>query len=389
MASKKNKKNKSVVEVMKIKFDNDIQKPNTKEDKRNGIIKYGDNNLYPDFLLNLFIEGSSTHSAIINRKISLISGQGFKKVTSPELITFIKNNRGSNPLGDIVKLSTADYEVFNAFAIMARWNDDKTLVAAIDYVPVHKVRKGIEKNTWFTSDNWKNPSKPASNTLEHKEFNANPLPTNFDEYTDDEKRMELSQIVYFKRLSIGSDSYPNVSYSAAIRDILSDSAISDFTLNQIKTNFLGGYHLHMASGIPEPEEMKQTKEDFVRQHTGENAQSVVLTFGNPEDKPATLTPLPSTNNQEAYLAVGVQVTEKIMIAHSVTDPQLFGIRVPGALGGRAEQQESLEIFQSAVIRPIQSDIENVFNRLASVNKATEDLKLAEYSIIDKEEETTT
>jgi len=383
-----NKKNKSAVEIMNIQFAQDTQKLTTKEDKRLGIVKYGTNNLYPDFLLDLFIEGSSTHTAIINKKVSLVSGQGFDKAQTPALKSFINNYRGSNPLGDITKLISADYEVFNAFCLQIRWNSDKTIISAIDYIPVHKVRKGIAKNTWYTSDNWSSPRKPVSNTVMHRALSTTPLPQNFDTFTPENKRLELAQIVYFKRLSIGSDNYPNVSYSSAIRDIMSDSAISDFTLNQINGNFLAGYHLHISSGIPEPEEMRQVKKSFIDQHTGADAQPVVLTFGEPDHKPATLTPLPSTNNQEAYVSVGKEVVQKIMIAHQVTDPQLFGIRTEGALGGKAEQQESLEIFQSSVIRPIQSDIENVLNRLSNVNGITEELKLAEYSIIDKSDQTT-
>jgi hypothetical protein len=232
------------------------------------------------------------------------------------------------------------------------------------------------------------PKKPSSNTIKHKAFNTNPLHAEFETFTPENKRLELSQVLYFKRLSIGSDNYPNVSYSSAIRDIMSDSAISDFTLNQINSNFLAGYHLHISSGVPEEVEMAQVKKSFIDQHTGADAQPVVLTFGEPGDNPATLTPLPSTNNQEAYISVGKEVVQKIMIAHQVTDPQLFGIRTEGALGGKAEQQESLEIFQSSVIRPVQSDIENVLNRLTNVNGITEELKLAEYSIIDKSEQTT-
>jgi len=379
---------KSAIELMNIKFANDIQKLSTKEDKRLGIVKYGSNNLYPDFLLDLFIEGSSTHTAIVNRKVALVSGQGFDKAQTPALQSFIANNRGSNPLGDIAKLISANYEVFNAFSLMIRWNSDKTIIAAIDYIPVHKVRKGIADNTWYTSDNWSMPKKPSSNTMMHKAFNTNPLHAEFETFTPENKRLELSQVLYFKRLSIGSDNYPNVSYSSAIRDIMSDSAISDFTLNQINSNFLAGYHLHISSGVPEEVEMAQVKKSFIDQHTGADAQPVVLTFGEPGDNPATLTPLPSTNNQEAYISVGKEVVQKIMIAHQVTDPQLFGIRTEGALGGKAEQQESLEIFQSSVIRPVQSDIENVLNRLTNVNGITEELKLAEYSIIDKANQTT-
>ncbi len=160
------------LEVASMSFSADVQTPSFKEDKKAGIIKYGGNNLYPDFLLDMFINGSAKHSAIINKKVSMVSGQGFEKIQTKELKRFVNNVRGSHSLEDMSKLLSADYEVFNAFAMVIRWNSDKSKIAAIDYVPVHKVRKGIADNTWFVSDNWQHYKKSESNTRIYKAFNG-------------------------------------------------------------------------------------------------------------------------------------------------------------------------------------------------------------------------
>ena len=68
------------LEVASMSFSADVQIPTFKEDKQAGIIKYGANNMYPDFLLSMYVNGSAKHSSIINKKVSMISGQGFEKI---------------------------------------------------------------------------------------------------------------------------------------------------------------------------------------------------------------------------------------------------------------------------------------------------------------------
>jgi len=56
----------------------DIHSPVFSVDKQANIIKYGKNNLYPDFLLDLFLNKSGKHRAIIEKKVTMIAGQGWE-----------------------------------------------------------------------------------------------------------------------------------------------------------------------------------------------------------------------------------------------------------------------------------------------------------------------
>lgn len=379
---KDNKKKLSAVENVMVDFTADIQKPTMKEDKRGGFIKYGSDNLYPDFLLDLFINKSNKHNSIITRKVNMATGQGFSNVMTPELSRFVDNFRGSHPLDDMVKLLNTDFEVFNAFALIARWNLDKTKVVSLDYVPVHKVRLGVEEDTFFVSDNWQHYKKVESNTRMYRKIDGKPVPENA---TKEEQRLALSQMIYHSEMTIGSDYYPNVGYQSAINYILADYEIGKFTINNIKSNFVGGYQLHFEGEVPEAHERAAIKRAFLAEYTGSEASSVVMTWGDEGNK-VTLTPLPTSGNEGAFLEVEHQVRTNIFIAHSVVNPMLFGIQEAGSLGGRDELQESLEIFQTTSIRPRQLSLENVLNRVLRINGVNDEIKLGEYTFVDKEEE---
>lgn len=378
------KNSTGAVEVLPLNFAENIQKPSFKEDKKSGIVRYGDDNLYPDFLLDLFVNKSNKHHAIINRKVSMISGQGFEAITDPTLQGLIDNFRGSHPMEDMVKLLSTDLEVFNAFAYLVRWNEDKSKIAAIDYVPVHKVRKGLAENTWYVSDNWKHYKKEESNTKMYKSLDPSPVA---DDASDEERRLGLIQMVYFGNLSIGTDCYPHVEYQSAINYIAADYEISKFTLNNIKNNFVGGYHVGFRGDIPEADERADVKKSFTKEYTGSEASSIIFTWNEAEGNATTFTPLPTSGSEDAFLAVEQQVRENIFVAHGITNPLLMGIMVPGSLGGKDELQESLEIFNITSIRPKQSIIERSLSRIGRINGSTQNLILAEYTFIDKAEET--
>jgi hypothetical protein len=56
------------------------------------------------------------------------------------------------------------------------------------------------------------------------------------------------------------------------------------------------------------------------------------------------------------------VREKILTAHRITSPEIFGIMTPGKLGGKDEVTDAYLLFLNTVIRPYQqillSEIEN-------------------------------
>src|ERR1044071_7073497 len=105
--------------VMRISFA-DSRVPEFKEVRYKEWILYGENNLYPDYLLYLYNK-SSKHGAIINAKSKYIFGNGLVSKSMPLTAEGTKFspvvNRKGETLNDIVKKSIKDVEIHGGF----RW----------------------------------------------------------------------------------------------------------------------------------------------------------------------------------------------------------------------------------------------------------------------------
>lgn len=367
----------------------DLSSANFEIDNRTKVVKWGKNNLLPDFLIKVSKTKSTKHAAIISRKCKMIAGSGFVEPESQAAKDFIKNRFSKHDLNEISKMCANDYEVLNMYALGIRWNSDKTRIAAIDYIPAHKVRKSIVSGLWKISDNWEAPNQKSSNTQIKQEFNSNPLPEEFETMSDKEKKFELNQILVYKNTQIAAEAYPSPTYAAGLDWILADASIATFTLNMIKKNFTGGYHINIATGIPEEDERKSEKKKFKKEYAGESGESIIITFSEPDSPNVpTLNPLPSTGNEEIYNETEKRAQENIFIVHEVTNPALFGIRIAGELGGKNNLQESLEIFQVVYVDQRQNDIESSFNLIGKINLINEELQLKTFSLeVDDDDST--
>ena len=366
----------------------DIHSPTFKEDKKANIYRYGDNNLYPDFLLDLFLNKSGKHRAIIEKKVTMIAGQGWEfDRTNKEALDFWSNTRGSGDLDELAVLNSTDDEVFYYAALIVRWNGDRTKISAIDFVPAHKLRKGLKPRSWWISDNWQHYKKPESKTRKYIELNQKPgFPSGYAEMKEPEQRLHLAQIVVFKNVTIGSDAYPHVPYQPFIHYLLSDYQVGKFTLNNIKNGYTGGYHIDFVGEVPEETERRATKRAWLREYTNSEGSNVVFTWTPPDTaRGTTLTPLPTNGSEDAFLNVDHQILDNIFIAHRVTSPLLFGFREAGSLGGKQELLEALSITQGTEISPKQRKIEKVYNMLARINGITTPFKLRKYTIEQPEE----
>ena len=106
-----------------IKFEN-IKVPEFKEVKGKDWISYGDNNLYPEYLIELALR-SAKHSAILSGKVNYIYGGGLEaKTTGASLAQIAKANefiRQVNADGFLRKM-IQDFEWFNGFYVEPIFN---------------------------------------------------------------------------------------------------------------------------------------------------------------------------------------------------------------------------------------------------------------------------
>jgi len=122
--------------------------------------------------------------------------------------------------------------------------------------------------------------------------------------------------------------------------------------------------INFNNGIPHPEE-RQTIEDLIQaKFTGtDNAGRFMVSFNDdPATKP-TLDIIDISNLHDKYEYVAEYVQDRILVAHRVTSPLLFGIRTQnnGFSSQSEEMKTAFSILQTMTISPFQNLILNALD----------------------------
>lgn len=339
------------------------------EANRNGKwINYGNDNTYPEYLLDVFHNRSNKHKAIINRKVDMMVGNGIDATTA-ELQKFIRNVWSDKDMEQIAIRIAFDLEIMNGFSLYVRWNIEGTRIVAVDYLPFHKCRLSVDETEVLVSKDWKNVRKTENKPDSYILFN----PKAAKEYP--------TQVFYYTEETNGVDYYPLPYYSSTLTWIELDYEIGNFHLSSVRNGFMPGFILNFATGIPTMEEMETAYKEFERKYTGsDNAGKFILTFSEGQDGKPELIPISLNDSDERFILLQDQLKEEIFVGHSVTNPQLFGIRVPGELGGKDQLLESLAIFESVYVSNRRKVIEKQLDKISKFAGVIEPIKFRKYTI---------
>lgn len=351
-----------------INFNENVELPTFEVRREGDYVRFGSDNLYPNYLIDVYHKRSNKHKAIINRKVDMIAGNGFASTTGDAKL-FIDNFWGEHSLEEILVDVALDFELFDGFALKVRWNKLGTKISAIDYIPFSDCRISADGESVFVSEDWANIRKKSNRPAIYPIFNPA------------KAKNETTQIYYYYTKSVGIKHYPLPNYSSTLNWIELDYEISNFHLNSARNGFMPSFILNFATGIPTAEEMEDAHKTFKRKYSGtSNAGKFILTFSEGQDQKPTLEPINLSDSDERFILLHKEMRDEIFIGHNVTNPQLFGIRVAGELGGKDQLLESLAIFQSTYINKRQKTIAKQFNKLAKWAGVTVPLELNTYSI---------
>lgn len=317
-----------------------IETPKFIEKRNQDWVSFGEDNLYPNLLLELY-QTSAIHSTAINSKADAVKGEGL--VNIGETIVNSKNET----LNDIFAKLVLDQCIYGAFALNVRWARGGQKIAEIYHLPVKNVRSGKlneddEVMEYYYSNKWENTRKYKPKV--YPSFNA--IKT---------KGEYASQIYYAVNYSGGNETYNLPSYVGALNDIDLDSRISRYHNAQIQNGLSPSLWVNFPNGEPEESIQRRMFDDLNESYAGENnAGRLILTFSEDSNTAPQITPIQSTNDG-LYTTLEERVTSRVLTAHRITSPLLVGIRTTGAgLGSNSEEIDTaFTHFMSTVIEPIQ------------------------------------
>jgi hypothetical protein len=288
---------------------------------------------------------STTNSACIEGIADLIYGKGI----------YSKSPAFNNVLQKLIpqeetKRVAFDLKLYGNACYQVYWNDEHTKIIKMYHIPVQTIRAEKIGNSprienFYYCIDWNDQKK----IKEKKKIPA---------FGTSNEKMEL---LYIKNYSPGLYYYSLPDWVAAMQFAISEGEISNLHLNNITNGFLPAVMLNFNNGVPAPEE-RQTIEDLVQaKFTGtDNAGRFMLSFNDdPATKP-TLDVIDISNLHEKYDYVAEYTQDRILVAHRVTSPLLFGIRTKnnGFSSQSEEMKTAFSILQTMTISPFQNLILN-------------------------------
>lgn len=331
----------------------EAKQPEYKEKKGEGYMQYGQNNDYPQYLLDLFNK-SAKHNAIVRGKVNYIVGNGWAGEQP-----IVKQVNREETLNDLTKKVALDLELFGGAYIQVIWGVLGETIAELWHCDYTKIRTNKDNTQFWYKEDWKANKEKAE---VYSAFNP--------------KNPTGVQILYVKEYRPGMNVYSLPGYFGALNYIESDVEVSKHVLGNAQTGFSASKLITLPNGEPSPDEKRAVSRQFDNMYTGADGKKYLLAFVNDATRKPIVDDLGASDlTKEDFSRVDELIQTNIFSGHQITSPDLFGIAVPGQLGNRQQMRDSYEIFNNTYVRYKQMQLEGVFNMLGQYAGITEELKI--------------
>lgn len=332
------------------------------------IVNWGKDNIFPNWLKSLRYK-SVMHQKILDTKIKLASGYGWMDL--PEEI--LNNFDSPDDLNDILVKIMSDLIEFGGFAIKLTLSNNKTNIVDVDFIPLECLRVVLPKSKL----------KKDIEFVKISDWTKNDKKEKYRLYTEDiEVRSHYDYLVYYYNPS--NQFYPISSWISAQTIIELEHEIDKFYINSIKNGFFTSKLISIYQNADmTPEEKIDEIRGFRRNLEGSsNVNKVLFQYFTDKDQIPSIQNLSDQNVDHSKFVTlqNDRVSSGIMTAHGITNPALMGIRIPGQLGSSKELIDSLMIFQSIEIDPLQKLIEDTFKYIKKIDFTINKFKI--YSKIE-------
>ena len=334
-------------------------------------VSFGEDNLYPNYLLELFL-GSAINGALIKSIGAMIYGEGLAATNADESeankesflrLTELLHNSDDDVLKDLAM----DLKLFGGCYVNVIWSRDRSKIAKLLHIPAQYIRSGKmvdgEIDTYYYSADWSKARKSEYRPRPYAAFNT-------------EDRTQASQILMIR------DKNPALFYGfapdyvAATDWIQMELEIAQFHLSNITSGMTPSMHVGFSNGVPTEEERRTIERQLNQKFAGSgNAGKILLTFNDGKDTAPIIEPIQMNDAQSAWEGMSKQAVNQILAGHRVTSPILFGVRAEGGgLGNNADElRDAFSLFSNSVVKPFQNILIRGLEKIFRINDINLDL----------------
>ena len=343
------------------------------EDKRNDWVNYGEANDFYQYLIDAYNK-STTNNAIINNIVKLSYGKGLKARDAklkPEMFAKFISMFGKGCIKKVIK----DYKILGNAAFQILYKDGKREIGRVEHIPAQLLRAGKcndkgEITHYFYSDNWADTKKYEPKAIPAFGYGG---------------KNELVEILFIQNYTIGAKYYGEVDYKGGLPYCKLEEEIAEYLINEVQNSFAPTTIVNFNNGVPDEEKQEIIANKVKGTLTGSRGKKVVVGFNDDETKKTTVDSIPLNDAPEHYSYLSDECQKKIMLAHNVTSPLLFGIASTNGFSSNADElRNSYILFENMVVKPIQETILDAIDVVLGFNQMALDLYFEPLQPLDVE-----
>jgi hypothetical protein len=320
-------------------------------------VEFGEDNNYFQFIIDRYVN-STTNSSVINNVNRLIYGRGLSALDANK-----KPNEYAQMMAlfnaDCIRKIVLDRKMFGQFAMQVHYDKAHKKILKAYHIPVNLLRaekcnKDGEIEGYYYSDNWEDTKKYVPKRIPAFGYSN-----------------EQVEILYSKPYAVGMKYYSLPDYQGGLPYAKLEEEIADYLINEVQNGFSGTKVVNFNNGVPTEEQQQIIKGKVLSQLTGSRGQKVIVAFNNNQESKTTVDDLPLNDAPEHYTYLSEECVKKIMLAHNVTSPLLFGLGSANGFSSNADEIKNASIlFDNMVIKPIQDQIIEAFDKILHFNGIT-------------------
>ena len=324
------------------------------ESKRNDWVEYGEDNLYYNHLIDMYTN-STTNNAIINNITRLVYGKGLNATDAQ-----VKPNDYAVMMSlfkktDVRRLVT-DLKLLGQCAMQVIYSKDRKKIVNVHHIPVQLLRPEKcnsegEIESYYYSDDWSDVKKYKPKRIPAFGYSKEGL-----------------EIMMVRPYSVGMKYFALVDYTGGLPYCALEEDISTYLRNEVSTGFSGRSVINFSNGIPSESAMHEIKAKVLNQLSGPTGDKVIISFNNNSESKTTVDAMPVNDAPDLYSTLSEECLRKIMLAHNVTSPLLFGIASSNGFSSNSDElKDSFALFSNMVIKPMQEMLLDAFDEILAYN----------------------
>ncbi|CAB4153521.1 portal_PBSX, phage portal protein, PBSX family [uncultured Caudovirales phage] len=321
-------------------------------------LTHGRDNSYYQYVEERYI-GSPTNNAVIDAYCSYIYGEGLQ--ANIDINSIISKND--------VRLAIKDLKMHGQYTLQVVYTKDRKNIAKLYHIPVKQIAvdRPLDitdpiENFWYSFD-WRYQTKyrpalvPAFGTTSGKETE-----------------------IAFVRTPSCEPIYSLPDYQSALQYCDLEEELSNFYNCHVKNKFSAGTIININQGFDTPEEQEEAERSILAKTTGtSNAGTVIISVNDNKENATTVEQIVIADAYNQYEWLSTEARDKILMAHKVVNPILFGIKDGGGLGNNADEMTvALKTLYRSQIKPFREIFIDGLENILSYGGTTPELYFKDF-----------